>query len=50
MTIYVISGLALLLCVYILSLCVQLIGMEKSITKISYIVEHKVARLYKSAE
>ena len=46
MELYIISGLAIVIFAFLIALCVQLIRIEKMITALSFLVEHKVSHLY----
>jgi len=46
MELYIISGLSIIIFAFLISLCVQLIRMEKAITELSHLVENKVSRLF----
>jgi len=45
MELYIISGLSIIIFAFLISLCVQLIRIERLITDLSYLVESKVTRL-----
>ena len=45
MELYIISGLSIIIFAFLISLCVQLLRIEKSITELSYMVEKRVAHL-----
>lgn len=46
MELYAISGMAILLFAFLTGICVQVIRIEKEITKISMIIEYKVTTLF----
>ena len=46
MELYIISGLSIIIFAFLISLCVQLIRIEKAITELSYLVENKVSHLF----
>ncbi len=46
MELYIICGLSILIFAFLISLSVQLIRIEKSITKLALFVEKKVANLF----
>ncbi len=46
MELYIISGLSIIIFIFLISLSVQLIRIEKSITKLAIIVENKVAKMF----
>ncbi len=43
---YLISTLLVVVCAFLISLCIQMFRIEKSLIKLSYIVEDKVSKLY----
>ncbi len=50
MVLYLISGLSIIIFAFLVSLCVQLIRIEKSITELSLLVEEKVSTLFHPGE
>jgi len=50
MILYIIVALSTIIFLFLISLCVQLLRIEKSITDISLLVEEKVTQLYHPSE
>lgn len=50
MLLYIIVALSTIIFLFLISLCVQLLRIEKSISGISLFVEEKVTRLYHPSE
>ncbi len=48
--IYIIGALSLVICIFLIGLCIQLLRIEKSLTEISFLVEKKVGDLYKTSD
>jgi hypothetical protein len=48
--IYFIGALSLIIIIFLIGVCVQLIRIEKSLTEISLLVENKVGDQYKAVE
>ena len=48
--IYIFGALSVVICVFLISLSIQLLRIEKSLTEISFLVENRVGNLFKAGE